>query len=80
MKCLYILEINPLLIASFAEIFFSHSVDCLLITSILIVKQYGLNWPSRQVLGMKKQPARNSPKFISASGSRSFITRPDTPY
>ena len=30
MRCLYILEINPLLVASFANIF-SHSVGCLFI-------------------------------------------------
>ena len=34
MSCLYILEMNPLLVASFANIF-SHSVDCLFILSIV---------------------------------------------
>ena len=34
MSCLYILDINPLLVISFANIF-SHSVDCLFILSVV---------------------------------------------
>ena len=34
MSCLYVLEINPLSIASFASIF-SHSVSCLFVYSFL---------------------------------------------
>ena len=34
MSCLYILEINPLSVASFADIF-SHSVGCLFVLSMV---------------------------------------------
>ena len=53
MSCLYILEINPLLVASFANIF-SHSVGCLFVfmVSFDVQKLLGLIRPK---LNLNKQ-------------------------
>ena len=49
MWCLYILDTNPLSVASFAIIFY-HSVDCLLILPIVYfavrITSHQLEWPS----------------------------------
>ena len=51
MSCLYILEINPLLVTSFAKIF-SHSVGCLFVLFMVsfamqkLLKYLGINLPN----------------------------------
>ena len=57
MNCLYILEINPLLVASFANIF-SHSVGCLFVFTVSfdVQKLLGLIRPK---LNLNKQMGPN---------------------
>ena len=56
MSCLYILEINPLLVASFANIF-SHSVDCL---SILFMVSFSVQKPLSLIRSHFMYPNVNS--------------------
>ena len=52
MSCLYMLDINPLSVISFANIFSSHSVGCLvvlLMVSFAVQKLLSLKWPRLKI-------------------------------
>ena len=62
MSCLYILDINPLLVVSFANRF-SHSVDCLFVLSVV-------SFAVQKILSLIRSPSFNYAFVSFALGDR----------